>query len=374
MSAMSIFHHSRKVYDILRKLFILPSKATILNTIQKTQIYAGFNNNIFAALKQKVSTMVQADKQCILTFDEMTIKSGLTYDPCLDNIEGFEVYGIMGKNRFIANHALSLIIRGINRKWKQCIWYFLSSGPVSGDKLHILVKEAFDKLSTIGLSVRGIVCDQGSNNRNFLETHEGVSVSQPFFLHNGSKIYVIYDPPHLLKYVRNNLKKHGFILDGKKISWDHIVAFYELDESSEIRMAPQLTDDHINLPPFKPMRVNLAAQIFSHSVTAGIFAMSKLGALPDEARATASFIEVMDQLFNACNSRSCSSSKKFGHAISNDSGHKEFLLSVSEKFAKLTTMEGKSLPCFTGWRITIQSMVSLWQDLNRLDHGRYTGL
>ena len=67
MFAMSIFHHSRKVYDILRKLFILPSKATILNTIQKSEIYAGFNNNIFAALKQKVSTMVQADKQCILT-------------------------------------------------------------------------------------------------------------------------------------------------------------------------------------------------------------------------------------------------------------------------------------------------------------------
>ena len=58
-------------------------------------------------------------------------------------------------------------------------------------------------------------------------------------------------------------KKHGLILDGMKISWDHIVAFYELDKSSEIRMAPQLTDDHINLPPFKPMRVNLAAQILA---------------------------------------------------------------------------------------------------------------
>ena len=180
MFAMSIFHHSREVYDIFRKLFILPSKATILNTIQKSQIYAGFNNNIFAAFKQKVSTMVQTDKQCILTFDEMTIKSGLTYDPCLDNIEGFEDYGIMWKNRFIANHELSFIIRGINRKWKQCIGYFLSSGPVSGDKLHILAIEAIDKLSTIGLSVRGIVCDQGSNKRNFVETHEGMSVSQPF--------------------------------------------------------------------------------------------------------------------------------------------------------------------------------------------------
>ena len=99
MLAMSIFNHSREVFDILRKLFILPSKATIPNTIQKSQIYAGFNNNIFAALKQKLFTIVQADKQCILTFDEMTIKPGLTYDPCHNHIEEFENYGIMGKQK-----------------------------------------------------------------------------------------------------------------------------------------------------------------------------------------------------------------------------------------------------------------------------------
>ena len=66
------------------------------------------------------------------------------------------------------------IIYWINWKWKQCIGYFLSSAPVSEDKLHILVKDAIDKLSTIWLSVRGIMCDQGSHKRNFVETHEGV--------------------------------------------------------------------------------------------------------------------------------------------------------------------------------------------------------
>ena len=308
--------------------------------------------------------MDPGDKQCVLVFDEMTIKSGLNYDAFHDNIEGFEHYGDMGQTKFIANHAGAFMIRGLQKKWEQAIGYFLSSGPIPGDKLQILVKEALDKFTSIGLTVRAIICDQGSNNRKFLESLEGVCVDQPFFMHAGSKIHVIYDPPHLLKNVRNNLKKHGLILDGKPVLWDHIVNFYELDKSSEIRMAPKLTDDHIELPPFKPMRVNLAAQVFSHSVAAGIFAMSKLGSMSEEAQQTARFLEKMDRLFNACNSHSSSSSKVFGHAISDDSGHGQFLQSMSDTFAELTTCEGRRPPCFTGWRITIASILSLAVDIN----------
>ena len=368
MFAMSVFYHSRKVYSFLSRLFVLPSKSTILRTIQKSTIYAGFSKSILTALKQKVLSMDPGDKQCVLVFDEMTIKSGFNYDAFHDNIEGFEHYGDMGQTKFIANHAGAFMIRGLQKKWKQAIGYFLSSGPIPGDKLQILVNEALDKLTSIGLTVRAIICDQGSNNRKFLESLEGVCVDQPFFMHAGSKIHVIYDPPHLLKNVRNNLKKHGFILDGNPVLWDHIVNFNELDKSSEIRMAPKLTDDHIELPPFKPMRVNLAAQVFSHSVAAGIFAMSKLGSMSEEAQQTARFLEKMDRLFNACNSHSSSSSKVFGHAISDDSGHGQFLQSMSDTFAELTTCEGRRPPCFTGWRITIASILSLWNELHDKEH------
>ena len=84
-------------------------------------------------------------------------------------------------------------------------------------------------------------------------------------------------------------------------------------------MAPKLTDKHITLPPFAAMRVNLAAQILSHSVAAGINILCNLGNLPDDASLTAEFIEIFDQLFNTFNSH------KYKHALNDNSGHIAFL-------------------------------------------------
>ena len=51
------------------------------------------------------------------------------------------------------------------------------------------------------------------------------------------------------------------------------------------------------------MRVNLAAQILSHSVAAGISCLVTCKELPEEAIYTAQFVEHFDNLFNTFNSR-----------------------------------------------------------------------
>ena len=76
---------------------------------------------------------------------------------------------------------------------------------MAGKNLVSLVHEAIDKLALIGLCVKCVICDQGSNNRNFMQTLCGVSVGQPYFTHNGHKVYALYDPPHLLKNIRNKV-------------------------------------------------------------------------------------------------------------------------------------------------------------------------
>ena len=108
----------------------------------------------------------------------------------------------------------------------------------------------------------------------------------------------MYDPPHLLKNIRNNLMKHGFVDSENKIKQGHIETFYEFDKDLSIRMAPKLTENHIHLKTFTSMRVNLAAQVLSHSIAAGVFALSKLGKLDSDAKCTATFIDMFDKLFN----------------------------------------------------------------------------
>ena len=118
----------------------------------------------------------------------------------------------------------------------------------------------------------------------------------------------------LLKNIRNNFKKHGFVHGDDSIQWEHVVNFYNFDRRGGIKMAPKLTEQHIYLPMFTKMRVRLAAQVLSHSVAAGITTLARLNHLPMEALSTATFLENMDQLFNAFNSSTFLSKQKFGHA------------------------------------------------------------
>ena len=57
----------------------------------------------------------------------MSIKEGLLYNVGRDVIEEFED---IGQTRYIANHTIAFMIRGLASKQIQPIGYFLSSGPI----------------------------------------------------------------------------------------------------------------------------------------------------------------------------------------------------------------------------------------------------
>lgn len=88
------------------------------------------------------------------------------------------------------------------------------------------------------------------------------------------EIVPLFDPPHLLKCMRNNLiTKHLSFIDNdgiKRIAkWSHVTQLYELDKNESIigdRINPKLTDGHIYINKMKKMKVSHAAQIFSQRV------------------------------------------------------------------------------------------------------------
>ena len=104
--------------------------------------------------------------------------------------------------------------RGHIYKWKLPIVYYLSSGPTFGSAMKEQLQSCISKLPGIGLTVLLVISDQGSTNINLFETLLGVTIDNPFFRHDNSQIFVMYDPPHLVKSVRNNLKNSGFNVDG----------------------------------------------------------------------------------------------------------------------------------------------------------------
>ena len=96
--------------------------------------------------------------------------------------------------------------------------------------------------------------------------------------------------------------KHDFDVAGKPVRWKYVADFYAADSKQVVILAPKLTNRHINLPPFANMRVQLAAQVLSHSVAAGIYTHVSLGAMAAEAAFTAEFLDKIDSLFDCLNS------------------------------------------------------------------------
>ena len=158
---------------------------------------------------------------------------------------------------------------GLVDKWKQTVGYFVTTGPMNPVIVQEALLDCIDFVRSAGLIQKVVICDQGSNNRSMI-SNLGDTVFHPTSECNSDTIFVIYDAPHLLKNIRNNLKCNDFSVDGHRFEWKHHVSFYALDSSLPIRMAPRLTQKHVTLPTYSAMRLSLAAQVLSHSYAAGI--------------------------------------------------------------------------------------------------------
>ena len=115
-------------------------------------------------------------------------------------------------------------------------------------------------------------------------------------------IFFYFDPPHLLKSIRNNLKSSGFLVGGQSVSWSFIQDLYNFDKRNPIRMAHKLTDKHLAVIGFTKMSVKLAAQALSHTVASTMCSLVKIEVLPEKASLTAYFIARFYTLFNMFNS------------------------------------------------------------------------
>lgn len=86
------------------------------------------------------------------------------------------------------------------------------------------------------------------------------------------KLVHIYDVPHLMKCVRNNLitKDLVFTIDDevKCAKWSHLVDLYSVENAiPDCKMLPRLTDHHIIPEKILKMKVKNATQVFSQRVS-----------------------------------------------------------------------------------------------------------
>ena len=176
-------------------------------------------------------------------------------------MEGFEDLGHYGRTNKTANCVLVFMARGIYSSWKFPIAYFLAHSGVDKINLKNLIIDVLKKLFEVGLCPKVIVCDQGTNNQSTLKSLN-ISEANPYFYINNNKFFSLFDVPHLIKSIRNNLIKACYMKGDNIISFEDIKKTYELDKQNhKSRSLIKVTDAHIYPSSFQKMRVQVATQL-----------------------------------------------------------------------------------------------------------------
>jgi hypothetical protein len=231
------------------------------------------------------------------------------------------------------------------------------------------LEELIDKVESIGLNVVGLVSDIGSNFQKLVK-EMAITPEKPWFIHKGKNLYYISDPPHIIKAVRNNLMKYDYHFENKVASWRDITAIYEIDSKNSIRCCPKLTNTHISPNGFQRMKVKLATQVMSHTVSAAMLMAVSGGLLPPSAAGTAELVANFDKIFYSLNSTSFKSHKPHNRPITAESDHCQFMNEMRTFVKGITVINpttGKDvtsqLKCLKALKMTLNATILLWNSL-----------
>lgn len=135
---LASYKQGPKSYRFNERSFILPGRRTLGRHSANILFQSGTDSKVFEAMKDTVKDWSEADRQCVISWDEVALEQHLDYCPGRDFIEGFVEMDKERRPKF-ATHSLTFQVRGITWPYKQSIGYFYTNG-LSAIELVELVK------------------------------------------------------------------------------------------------------------------------------------------------------------------------------------------------------------------------------------------
>lgn len=380
--AISLHFYSPRAYRFVRKSLNLPHPSTIRSWAINIDCEPGFLQTGIDFVTKKST---ENQKDCAIVIDEMSIKEQLQWDKKNSKFVGHVDYGfIQGeKPGTMAKNALVLMISGLQKPWFVPIAYFLTNS-VKANILKQIIIEALNILHEVGAEVHCIVFDGAPKNISMADklgcnmqnlVGEFPHPSQPH-----KNVHVILDIAHMIKVTRNAFSdvKIFCLPNGEKISWEYVLALYRLQQKDILHLGNKLTSKHIKWQNHK-MKVSIAAQTLSHSVSAAIKFLRNLNIREfRDSKATSEFILLMNNMFDILNSKS-----KFGKhtkapvTLANLSEIEEYLKNGIDTLKSLKDTAGHPLisgrrKCFIiGFTVSAISIMKICKVLLEREHSPF---
>lgn len=210
-----------------------------------------------------------------------------------------------------AKEAFVFLLNCVNGSWKLPVGYFLITS-LSGEQKANLINMCLGMLHDVGVKVCSLTFDGARSNVSAVEklgVDFDINTEKTCFPHpiSGDPIFIMPDPPHMLKLVRNTLgnKKIMYDEDSKPILWEYIEKLVKTQEREGLHLANKLTSRHVKWQQEK-MKVKLAAQTLSLSVAKGLQYLRKNEIYSEEfegSEATQRFATLINDVFDILNSR-----------------------------------------------------------------------
>lgn len=266
--AIVLYASGPRAYRLLLKRgFPFPAVSTLKSWKKNFQISPGILKPVIEFISR--TDLTSTEKICIMSFDEMKIRSVYSYDTVSDQV--------------LLPHAYAqvVLIRGLVGHWKQPI-FFDYDGKMSKDKLYSIITSVEDA----GFSVVGIVSDLGGGNRS-LHKELGVTHTKPYFSRPrpndaANKVYVFADVPHLLKLIRNNFVDYGFVINNNEINVNIIDKLLQFTGKSELSIAHKITHASVHVVGAQRQKVKYASKLFSRTISKAVSRSGMLGYFADE--------------------------------------------------------------------------------------------
>lgn len=141
------------------------------------------------------------------------------------------------------------MVRGLYCKFP--LSFLFTGNGFKGNYLVIIIKQAIKYIIEVGLIPTCIECERGIQN---LRTYMllGGTQEKPYIIENENKIYLLFDMPHLIKSIRNNLLNGDFQIGEKVISLSDVHKAF-IDTKNSARAMCKITLAHLQavdcLPP-----------------------------------------------------------------------------------------------------------------------------
>ncbi|KAI5640343.1 transposase protein domain-containing protein [Phthorimaea operculella] len=372
--ALTLLKQSPKGYKLLQKLFILPSRRTLTTFTRDFMMSPGVNQNVLNQLKETVKSWDAKKRSCSVVFDEISLAPHLTYVESEDAITGFTNFGKGGIKK-LCDHALVFMVRGVCSSWRQLVGFYYCEGTTPALTLKNILRG-----STFQTCLKSFQADARREQllNDQPEDHKIIIA--------GHKLNIIYDPPHLLKGIRNNLLTKDMSFCGDIVRWNDIVEVYKADcQIGDVRLLNKLNDEHIHPTSSQKMKVKNCTQVLSERMAAMLKYTAQFGQRADGTPVsptmenTSKAVLFFDQLFDSVNgSRRGKKAGKLRGAVKDDKdGNNAHVSFWSQSIKKLenifyfeTTPAGhvtkKWVPTIGNWITTLKSFIDLWNDLKKI--------